>query len=142
MHSVSSGHLEQIFSQLKLIKSDRRSRLGEDNLDSLLRIKVDAPPLAHWDATGAVNLWWKDKTRRVVKDSSAATPPTQTEIIQASTSTSSCASTSLDSSQEDAIFSLEDWEIWLNTYILAVYKLLCALIHYCLELTFCSSSVS
>ena len=62
---VSNGHLERVFSQLKLIKSDRRSRLGDDNLDNLLRIKVDAPPLLQWDSTGAVNLWWKDKTCRI-----------------------------------------------------------------------------
>lgn len=55
-------------------QTDRHKQLGEDNLDSLIRIKVDAPPLAHRDATGAVNLWWKNKAHRVVKDCTALPP--------------------------------------------------------------------
>ena len=35
---MSNGHLERIFSQLKLIKTNRRNGLGEGRLDSLLRI--------------------------------------------------------------------------------------------------------
>lgn len=45
---LTNGRLERLFSQLKLIKSDRRSSLGEDRLDQLLRITVDAPPLSKW----------------------------------------------------------------------------------------------
>ena len=59
---ISNGHLERMFSQLKLVKSDRCSRLGEESMDNLLHIELDAPPLEHWDA---LNLWWKDKTRRL-----------------------------------------------------------------------------
>lgn len=55
---VSNGHLERMFSQLKLIKTDRRSQLGEESMDNLLR-KVETPPLEQWDATGALNLWWE-----------------------------------------------------------------------------------
>ena len=43
---MSNGHLEHVFSTLKLIKSDHRSALGEDTLGNLLRIVVDAPPLS------------------------------------------------------------------------------------------------
>ena len=46
---------------LKLIKSDRRSSLGEDQFDQLLRITVD---VSKWDASGAVQLCWGDKTPR------------------------------------------------------------------------------
>ena len=92
---VSNGHLERMISQL--IKTDRRSWLGEENMDNLLRIKLEAPPLKHWDATGALNLWWKDKTCRLnVTDPQpgVSSIPTQSDA------------------REEEI-SLEDWETWL-----------------------------
>ena len=60
---MSNGTVERVFSTVKLIKSDRRSRLSEDTLDHLVRIAVDGPPLAQWDATDAVHLWWRGKQR-------------------------------------------------------------------------------
>lgn len=69
---VTNGHLERVFSTLKLIKTNRRSSLGEDKLDHLIRIAVDGPPFNQWDATDAVHLWWKSKQRRQVQDSRAA----------------------------------------------------------------------
>ena len=59
---MSNGRIERLFSQLKLIKSDRRSCICEGRLDQLMRISVEGPPLSQWDSTGAVDLWWKDKT--------------------------------------------------------------------------------
>ena len=50
---LSNGHLESIFSHLKIIKHDRRTHLSEDRLDQLVRIKVDGPPLEKWDAIDA-----------------------------------------------------------------------------------------
>ena len=64
---MSNGTVERVFSTVKLIKS-RRSRLSEDTLDHLVRIAVDGPPLAQWDATDAVHLWWRSKQRRQVQD--------------------------------------------------------------------------
>lgn len=69
------------FPSLKLIKTDRRSRLGEDRLDYLEHIAVDGPPLNQWDATDAVQLWWRscfgrqgqDKTRAAVTPSTSTT---------------------------------------------------------------------
>ena len=42
---VANGHVERVFSQLKIIKTERRTHLGEDRLESLLRIVADAPSL-------------------------------------------------------------------------------------------------
>ena len=42
---MSNGHSERIFSQLKLIKTNRRTGLGEGRLDSLLCIVTTGPPL-------------------------------------------------------------------------------------------------
>ena len=42
---VANGRVEQLFSYLKIIKSNKQSSLGEERLGHLLRIKVDAPSL-------------------------------------------------------------------------------------------------
>ena len=64
---LSNGHVERCFSQLKITKTNRRVSLGEEQLDQILRIRIDGPPLQQWDATNAVGLlWWTDKTRRPV----------------------------------------------------------------------------
>ena len=49
---LSNGHVERCFSQLKLLKSDRRTSLGEDRLDHILRVRIEGPPLVAWDAIG------------------------------------------------------------------------------------------
>ena len=99
---MSNRHLERVFSQLKLIKTDRRTSLNEDRLDSLLRIATTGPPLSQWDASGAFELWWKDKKRRNVEDSRA--PPTQ--------STSAGRETEPEDSTTSTPICLEDWESW------------------------------
>ena len=102
---VSNGHLERIFSQVKLIKSERRSCLGEDKLDELVRINVESPPLSKWDSESAVDLWWRDKIRRVNVSDRAS---------------SSCVATARSSqsetnSDDKAELTLESWESWLDS---------------------------
>ena len=41
---MANGHLERVFSQLKLVKNTRRTSIREDTLDQVLRINVDGPP--------------------------------------------------------------------------------------------------
>ena len=62
---LSNGHLERFFSQIKLIKNNRRTCLRENTLDQLIRIYVEGPPLSEWDASCALDLWFQDKTRRL-----------------------------------------------------------------------------
>ncbi len=38
---LANGHVEHMFSSLKLIKSEKRCSLSEDHLDDLLRIVID-----------------------------------------------------------------------------------------------------
>lgn len=97
---VSNGRVERMFSSLKLIKTDRRSCLGEDTLDDLMRISVDGPPLAQWTAKPAVELWWKDKARRSVQDERAPPRPT--------------CSTSVSTTQDDPYtLDINDWDSFL-----------------------------
>ena len=57
---ASNGKVERIFSRLKNIKSIRRTSLGEEKLDELLRITETS----QWQPASALKLWWDDKTRR------------------------------------------------------------------------------
>ena len=52
---LSNDHLERVFSQLKLIKNDRRINISEDRLDQLIRIGADGPPIDKWDSLNAIN---------------------------------------------------------------------------------------
>ena len=98
---LSNGAVEQSFSQLKLVKTNRRTALGEDTLDDCLRIKLEGPPLEDWDPTTAVGLWWSDKNRRV--DSKG----------RSSRSASAAAASDADA-QEDQ-FTCSDWENWFES---------------------------
>ena len=93
--SPSNGHVERVFSQLKVIKTNRCACLGENQLDSLLRIAT-APPLSQWDATRAVELWWSNNTRRNVEDIRA--PPMKKLHIDANSESAGTESTSSTSS--------------------------------------------
>lgn len=55
---------ERDFSHMKLIKSDARNRMGENTLDSLLRITLEGPPLEEFPYRRAVKLWAEKKERR------------------------------------------------------------------------------
>jgi len=63
--SISNEHLERCFSQMKVLKTNKRSSLNKQSLDNLLCLRLEGPPPNQWDATGAVQLWWDDKTRRI-----------------------------------------------------------------------------
>ena len=98
---IANGHLEGVFSQLKLIKTNRRTSLKEDTLDQLLRINLNGPPLADWYGAGAIELWWREKTRRInQKETSSATSTAAAqneEVLQSSS------------------FHWEEWEEWIGT---------------------------
>ena len=112
---LTNGRLERLFLQLKLIKCNRRSSLGEDRLDQLLRITVDAPPLSKWDVSGAVQLWWEDKTRQ---PQTKGRKQVATKEANPSPSTSVGPSTSTQDRNTDTrlsdCFTLDDWEAWLT----------------------------
>ena len=62
---------------------------------------MEGPPLVDWDATSAVELWWKEKVRRVNhKDTRSAPSRPQEKETEAE-------------HQHDA-FSLDDWEKWIG----------------------------
>ena len=112
---MTNGHLERVFSSLKLIKTDHRCSLGEDRLDHLVHIAVDGPPLSQWDATDAVRLWWKSKQRRQIPDSRAAPTPTTSRSADTGTET------------ETYTLNLQDWDI-ICSLIYQCYTFICHVI--------------
>ena len=93
---VSNGHLEKVFSQVKLIKTNNRTSLHENTLDQLIRINVEGPPLVDWDPKVSVSLWLQDKRRRLNRSDKTQPEPS-------------------DKNQEkEPLFSLEGWDDWLH----------------------------
>ena len=94
---LSNGQVERCFSRLKIVKTNRRSCLGKDRLENLIRIQLEGPPLQHWDASRAVELWWTDKSRRINRSAGGS---------RASTSGNQAAA----SGGDNFAWDLSDWE--------------------------------
>ena len=92
-----------MFSQLKLIKDNRRTSFGEDTLDQLIWINVEAPPLSQWDPSITLNLWLQDKSRRVNQKDTSFKKPDQ----------STSQSYSVSDHENDELL-LDDWEDWIQ----------------------------
>ena len=101
----SNAHVERLFSTLKLIKTNRRTKLESTTLSDLLEIQVEGPPLSSFSADDAVSLWWKDcaTTRRVNQQPRKEYACRSREPGSSSTSTT-------ESSPDS--FSLDDWDAW------------------------------
>ena len=48
---------ERAFSQMKLIKGDRRQRLRQNRLSNLMNVRLNAPDTAHFDPIPDVEHW-------------------------------------------------------------------------------------
>ena len=97
---MANGRVERAFSAMNVIKTNWRNCLGEDHLDDLMRIAIDGPPLPLWDASGAINLWWKDKLHRQISDRRATPRPSH----------SNTSVVNIDDDDSSDELNLEDWE--------------------------------
>ncbi len=97
----SSGHVERMFSTLKIIKTNRRTNLKSSTLSDLLDIKAEGPPLASFSADKAAC----KTTRRVSQ-------MPRNEYRPREKGQSSSAEDPEPESQ-DAI-TLEDWDDWFG----------------------------
>ena len=61
---ISNAKVERLFSLIKRMKTDGRSSLGNDRLNSLLKIQCEGVPLKQFEASSAVELWANAKVRR------------------------------------------------------------------------------
>ena len=60
---ASSAEVERGFSQMKLLKSDVRSRLTQERLNDLMTIKMLSPGIKDFTPTEAINAWNTSGTR-------------------------------------------------------------------------------
>ena len=63
----SNGRVEQIFSSLKFLKTNRRTNMQNNTLNDLLEIYSEGSALSSFSPDQAIELWWSDcSTRRRV----------------------------------------------------------------------------
>ena len=64
---VTTATVERTFSDMKMVKTRLRSRLGEDTLDYALRICIEGPETLDDETLECIISHWKDqKKRRIV----------------------------------------------------------------------------
>ena len=100
----SSGCVESIFSTLKIIKTDRRTRLNNSTLGDLLDVSVEGPEIKDFSPDRAIDAWWSDcaTTRRVNQRARKTYRPRQS------------ASGDTDLSSEEEELALSDWDRWFD----------------------------
>ena len=60
----SNGKVERVFSQLNNIKTNKRTRLGNETVNDLLGLTTEQIPLSKFSPDSSIDLWWSSKTRR------------------------------------------------------------------------------
>ena len=73
-------------------------------LDQLLRIHVNGPPFSEWKADGTLELWLKEKARRISHKEKHRKQIKKVASVQDS-----------DSEDNSEVFCLDDWENWLES---------------------------
>ena len=92
--------VERGFSTMKLLKTEKRTRLLTSTLDELMEIKLEGPNPENLSANDAVQLWYNDRARRPCQSTRKDYRP------RAGSSSPSSTSTSVES----VSFSLEEWD--------------------------------
>ena len=111
---ASNGKLERVFSQLNVIKTNKRTSLSNESLDDLLLLTSDSVPLKDFCPDDAINFWWKDKvcqpqqsTRRLYKK---RTPSSNLPVDE---STGSSSQSESEENSDDDTDLLGDWDDWM-----------------------------
>ena len=64
--TIGTASVERSFSQMKMIKTRLRSRLGEKSLSYLMKIAIESPEkLSDSELENIVDLWYR-KSRRII----------------------------------------------------------------------------
>ena len=64
---VTTATVERSFSDMKLIKTRLRNRLGEESLDQTMRICIEGPDTLNNDELKCIRTHWKEqKPRRLI----------------------------------------------------------------------------
>ena len=66
---MSEAIVEQGFSKMKLIMSDKRTRLDDKSLDALMRISFQSEPLTEHQIKVIISEWKNHRVRRIFAES-------------------------------------------------------------------------
>ena len=106
---VSNGKLERTFSQVNLLKSNKRNLLGTDTLSDLLVLNTNKLELEQFLADSAIELWWDAKTRRP-----SQAGPRKEYKKRSCRHVAENPSLDSDAMEEEGQMILEDWDEWLQ----------------------------
>ena len=112
---ASNGKLERVFSQLNVVKTNKRTSLTNESLDDLLLLTSDSVPLKDFCPDDAIDLWWRDKVRRPHQSSRKRykkRTPSSDVAVNESTDSSQCES---EEDSDDDTDLLGDWDDWMCT---------------------------
>ena len=90
--------MEHVFSQVNVIKTDKRIQLSNDMLDDLTMV-----PLQDFSPDNATNLWWKEKVRRPNQSQRKAYKKRRVDVID------------LDFDSEEEKSLLDNWDELLES---------------------------
>ena len=110
---ASNAKVERVFSQVSIIKTNKRTLLSNDTLGDLLLLSTDQVPLQDFCSDAAVDLWWRSKSRRPDQrtrrpyrqcsaGSSSSTPDTATDDL-------SVDSDDTSDSESDQLHDRDKW---------------------------------
>ena len=109
----STAKVERLFSQLKLIKTDRRTRLNQSTISDLLEINAEGPAdLLHFSSDLAVELWWSDcstirREKQQPRKKSGSNQTAERELLEEEEK-----GEFKDGEDDDKGLSLDDWDNW------------------------------
>ncbi len=103
---ASNGKLERVFSQMNVIKTNKRSLLTNDDL---LLLSVDSVPLKDFCPDAAIDLWWKDKLRRPNQKKRKEYEKRSSTTPSAADSTASSESEEESDSETDLLTAWDNW---------------------------------
>ena len=118
---ASNGKLEQVFSQLNVIKTNKRTSLTNESLDDLLLLSSDCVPLKDFNPDNAIDLWWKDRVRRPHQSSRRVyTKRALSSNLPDGEGTGSSSQTESEENSDDNTDGdlLGDWDDWMCKLIL------------------------
>ena len=64
----SEAVVERGFSKMKLIMTDKRTRLEPESLDFLMRISYNSEPLSTEEVNAVIDVWKTSRSRRIFSE--------------------------------------------------------------------------
>ena len=117
---ASNAKLERVFSQVNVIKTNKRTLLLNDTLDDLLLVTSQNIPVEEFCADSAIELWWRSKLRRPDQRPRKAYSKHRVSDLGPSSSCSSTETEGMgllpdtDESDSDNGDILEDWDSFMH----------------------------